>query len=432
MSFKDLIGQADALIDQATAILAKPDASAEEKAKVQPMIDDAKSLKERAVQMRDLEALRGEMKGYANPANGGAQFPGSSENQAKTWKSWGEFLQKAAAARNQQPDDRLQRLVDKEELKAAQNSAAELKDMTGQTGSGGGFLIPMEFQASLQSVIAERSIVRPRATRIPMARRQIQIPVLDQTGTTAGLPHWYGGMRAYWTEEAAQKTASDATFRQVVLTAWKLVMFTRASDELLDDSAISLAAFLSGEMGFAGAISWMEDYAFLQGSGSGQPLGVLNSSATISAARGTAAHINFPDLTGMLKSFLPTGRGVWVISQSAMSEMLQLAGPTGNPSYIWGSAIQGAPSTLLGFPVIWTEKLPALGSAGDVLLADFNYYLIGDRQATTIESTKFERWEYDETSWRAVHRVDGRPWLNTYLTLQDGSTTVSPFVKLAA
>lgn len=314
-SYADLVGQANTLIDQATAILENPSAPAEEKAKIGPMMEDAKKLKESAVQMRDLQSMRDELRGFANPAAGGAQRPTNANPE--TWENWGEFLVRAAAAR-QQLDPRLQRFVDNDEKKAEQNNPAVLKDMTGQTGSAGGFLIPLEFQAQLQSVVGERSIVRSKATRIPMARRQIQVPVLDQTASTAGLPHWFGGLRAYWAEEASQKTASDATFRQVVLTAWKMIMFTRASDELLDDSAISLAAFLSGELGFAGAIAWMEDYAFLQGTGSGQPLGVLNAGATIAASRGTPAHINFPDLTGMLKSFLPTGRGVWVIDRKSV------------------------------------------------------------------------------------------------------------------
>jgi HK97 family phage major capsid protein len=66
------------------------------------------------------------------------------------------------------------------------------------------------------------------------------------------------------------------------------------------------------------------------------------------------------------------------------------------------------------------------------LLADFSYYLIGDRQATTVESTKFEAWQYDKTSWRAVHRVDGQPWTNAPFTYQDSTTTVSPFVALSS
>jgi len=87
---------------------------------------------------------------------------------------------------------------------------------------------------------------------------------------------------------------------------------------------------------------------------------------------------------------------------------------------------------LFGYPVIFTEKTPTIGNAGDVILADMRYYLIGDRQATTIESTPYVQWQYDLTSWRAVHRVDGQPWLSAPLTLQDGTLQVSPFVILGA
>jgi hypothetical protein len=33
-------------------------------------------------------------------------------------------------------------------------------------------------------------------------------------------------------------------------------------------------------------------------------------------------------------------------------------------------------------------------------------------------------------TWRFVQRVDGRPWLEAPITLQDGSSQVSPFVVL--
>ena len=71
-----------------------------------------------------------------------------------------------------------------------------------------------------------------------------------------------------------------------------------------------------------------------------------------------------------------------------------------------------------------------LGTQGDILLADWSYYLIGDRQATTIDSTNIFRFRDDITSWRAVHRVEGQPWLSQPFTLADGATTISPFVIL--
>jgi HK97 family phage major capsid protein len=303
--------------------------------------------------------------------------------------------------------------------------------MVESVGAAGGFLVPTEFLAQLQGVMAEDSLCRSRSTIIRMRRRQIDIPVLDQTGTTAGIPHWFGGMQFYWTEEATAKTSTDAAFRKIALVAHKLIGYTYASDELVADSAISLADFLSGPLGFAGGLAWMEDWAFINGTGAGQPLGVINAGATITVNRAAAPNVGLVDLLNMLENFLPSGRGVWFYTQSALRELMEISGPAGNASYVFmPSAREGVPGTIFGYPAIRTEKCPRLGTAGDFILGDWRYYLIGDRQATTVESTQFDRWNYDETSWRAVHRVDGQPWLSQPLTYQDGTTQVSPFVIL--
>lgn len=430
--YKDKLEKAKGLFAQAKVLLAKPEISAEDKAAIEQLMVDAKALQVEASQLKEIEAAAvaideatkatkvTEDKSVVGPSDKGSKF-----------SSWGEFLFASwEASKTGKIDPRLQAFED-DEPKTHEGKAT----LGEAVGARGGFLVPTEFRAELMSEVAENSIVRSRATVIPMRRRQVDIPVLDQTGTTAGQPHWFGGMRFYWAEESAQKTQSEPTFRQISLIAHKMIGYTRSSDELLDDSAISLEAFLGGPLGMVGGISWMEDFAFLQGDGAGKPLGVLNAGATIVQPRAADGEITFPDLANMMEDFLPTGQGVWVFTQSALSDLIQMTGPAGNPSYVWAPfAVQGAagsiPGSLFGYPVIWTEKLPALGVQGDVLLADFRYYLLGDRQSTTVESTKFDRWQFDETSWRAVHRVDGQPWLSAPLTLQDGATQVSPFVIL--
>src|SRR5690606_15495480 len=149
----------------------------------------------------------------------------------------------------------------------------------------------------------------------------------------------------------------------------------------------------------AGGAAWMEDYAFLRGTGAGTPLGVLNSPARITVSRSTPGTVSFGDLAEIVSHFLPSGRGVWIASQSLMSDIIQLKGPSGNESFIWiPNARDGIPGFLLGYPVIWTEKAPSKGYEGDIGLYDLSYYLIGDRQATTVESTRFDRWRFDQTS----------------------------------
>lgn len=434
-NYKDKLGQAKKLFADAKAIIVDPEADTETRNTVEGMLEDARKLKAEAMQLKEIEEAAVELGAEVQTKlEGEGADKAKPERKDKTeFKDWGEFLSEAYKAGNPQykgpVDPRLQWF--KDENKNGHQPKGQ-KQMVESVGASGGFLVPTEFQASLQAVMGEDSIVRSRATIIRMRRRAIQLPVLDQTGTTSGLPHWFGGMQFYWEEEAAEKTITTAEFRQIELVAHKLIGYTRASDELLDDSAISLSDFLSGPMGMAGGIAWMEDYAFFQGTGAGQPLGVINAGATINEPRAAAGAIGFDDLADMMEDFLPTGNGLWTITQSAMSEIIQLNGPAANPSYIWQpNARDGVPGSILGFPVVWSEKVPRIGTAGDVVLADWRYYLLGDRQATTVESTQFDYWRYDQTSWRAVHRVDGQPWLSAPLTYQDGTTQVSPFVILA-
>lgn len=426
---KEKNAAAKALFAKARAVLENPEAEAEEKEQVQKYIDDAKKLQGEAAQLQDImkhaDAIveREEDKQPDEDAKG-------KRKSATEFADWAEYLKSVWRANHPSikaaPDPRLQGFKDKDE-----EAADEKKDMAENVGATGGFLVPAEFLNQLQAVMAEDSLVRSRATVIRMRRRQINVPVLDQTTTTAGIPHWFGGMQFYWAEEASEKTEDDPNFRQAVLTAHKLIGYTRASDELVDDAAISISDFLSGPLGMSGGISWMEDYAFIRGTGAGQPLGVVNAGATITVNRAAQNTAGLVDLLNMLENFLPSGRGTWFYTQSALRELMEISGPAGNASYVFmPSAREGVPDTIFGYPAVRTEKCPRIGTAGDFILGDWRYYMIGDRQATTIESTKFDRWRYDQTSWRAVHRVDGQPWLSAPLTYEDGTTQVSPFVIL--
>lgn len=316
--------------------------------------------------------------------------------------------------------------------KARLHAIRDSKALAEAVGSTGGFLVPAEFQARLLQVAATQTVVRPRAQVIRMNRRTVSIPALQQSEVVSGGFNWFGGIKTYYTEEGGQKGESQPVFRQITLTAHKMTGYTASSDELLEDSAISLQDFLMGDNGFPGAMAHQADYDYLQGDGVGKPQGIINSDATIVVARGTEGEVNYEDLTAMLASAMPNTQLVWVMSQSTMSQMLTLQGPSGNPWYLWANAISGAPASLLGYPVIFTDKLPALGTQGDVLLAAMSYYLIGDRQAVTMDVSIHELFRNDQTSWRAFMRHDGKPWLNAPLSYGRGSEIgqLSPFVVL--
>lgn len=401
-------------------LLTDPTVLAEEKEHIQAMMEEAEGLTSDLFRLDEVQKAYKKLQEIKNPASkpDGSQFDHFGDYLTRVYLAGRSGMAKV--------DPRLKYFEDEK------IAGAEAKDLGESVGASGGFLVPVELQTQVYGVSAEQSVFMQRATHIPMRRRQIQIPVLDQTDTTAGVAHWFGGIQAYWVAEHAEKPQSEPTWREITLTAHEMVGYTRASNILLDDAAISLEAFFNGPLGFNGAMTWLMDWATINGTGAGMPLGWMNADATLVVDRATSGTITYPDLLNMLQVFLMTGgQGVWYVSQSALATLAQMSGPSGNPSYVWMNDAQGGiPGRLLGMPVVFTEKLPALGSQGDIALVNPPYYLVGDRQAVTIESTQFDRWRYNQTSWRAVARLDGQPWLSAPLTLMDGSSQLSPFVVL--
>lgn len=429
-SADDLLAQRKVKYDEIEKVLTAETYTPEDLTKVEGLKVEAENLTKRYDALMEISKNRESLVAHTRAfANTNPENPQVDHETAK-FEKMSDFLYAVAkAGRGSQADKRLTYFKD-------EVAAGETKDLNEGVGADGGFLVPTEFRNTLLSVMTEGSIIRPRATVIPMARREMQIPVLDQTDTTEGKNHFFGGIEVFWQAEATEKGQSEPNFRQINLVAHKMVGYTRASDELLADSAISLEAFLTGRMGFAGAIAWKEDYSFINGNGVGQPLGILNSAATLTTARQVQADVTYEDLLNMQANFFsPSNRGMWIASQSLKAQLMGMNGPTGFPQYLWGDATNGSPSTLLGYPITFSlNNLPRVTttSNGDLMLVDPTFYLVGDRQNTTIESTKFDRWRHDQTSWRAVHRVDGQPWLSAPLTSTDGVTQVSPFVILGA
>src|SRR5207245_6805009 len=94
----------------------------------------------------------------------------------------------------------------------------------------------------------------------------------------------WGGVRAYWHDEGDQGTATKATFGRLQLTLHKLFVMINASDELLSDSqGIALEQYLFRVA--SDEINFVVSDAILNGSGSGQPLGIPDSNCLIAVAK---------------------------------------------------------------------------------------------------------------------------------------------------
>lgn len=298
--------------------------------------------------------------------------------------------------------------------------------------SEGGFLIPETLRAELLRVSLESSVVRSRARIIPMEALRVPIPMIDSTTNVGSV---YGGMVAYWGEESAAFTESAAKFGRIMLEANKLYGFAIAPNELLQDSLMSFVALI--DQLWPEAISFFEDLGFLRGSGVGEPFGLLGNPATVATSKEsgqTAATVYFQNVVKMYARMLPASlsRAVWLASPDVFPELATMALNVGTAgSAVWMPDAHGAPQlTLLGRPVILTEKAQVVGTQGDLAFVDMGYYLIGDRQSMSADSSKEYRFGNDQTAFRIIQRVTGRPWLQQPITPANGGNTLSPFVEL--
>jgi HK97 family phage major capsid protein len=426
-TYDELFEQSQALIKQSGEIAANKAATAEDLVKAKAMLEDAKALKERSKMLRELEDL----KAQAAPEAPAPRQPGK-------FKSLGDMLTSIYGVSFQsKTDPRLRMAMHDLGPQDGKNGwiDPQTKDLVENIGASGGFTVFPEHLNQLFQMDPLERIFRQRAFVLPMRARVMQIPVLDQTGApAAGTSSYYGGAIAKWTEEASEKEESQPDFRQVELVAHKLVVYTEASDELMADSAIPLESLL--QQLFRSVVLNEEEWAFVNGTGAGQPLGVVTANTatgtgpTIVVARTAAGAIGIGDIFNMVSAF--QGRSpIWIAHQNTMPQILGLNGPAGNPSYVWiGNGRDAMPTTLMGYPIFFVENAQPLGTSGDLILADLSKYVIGDRQMVTIDASKHYRFRNDLTSWRAVHRVDGRPWLSAPITYRDGVTVVSPFVIL--
>jgi HK97 family phage major capsid protein len=299
--------------------------------------------------------------------------------------------------------------------------------------SEGGFLIPETLRADLLSVALETAIVRPRAMVIPMETLRVPFPAIDETSHASTI---FGGIVAYWTEEGGALTASSASFGRIVLEAKKLTSYCEVPNELLSDSLSSFQAFIDQKL--PEAIAYYEDYAFARGSGVGEPLGFINCPAAVSvSAEGgqPTATIVWENIVKAYARMLPSslGRAVWIASIDTFPELATMALSVGTGgSAIWLNNGQvGPPMTILGRPVIFTEKVPSLGTTGDIAFVDLGYYLVGDRQVMSAMSSPHYKFANDQTAFRVIERVDGRPWLQSAITPKNSGATLSPFVQIA-
>ena len=228
------------------------------------------------------------------------------------------------------------------------------------------------------------------------------------------------------TTQATSLTELDiGTITEVVFEAYtyssRPILISR---ETIQDSVFDIVNYVEDEA--RRRIGRIMNAHFTTGTGTNQPLGLVNSAkAGVTAASTTA--ITYAELVNLIYSidnayrsrgergpggFQSMGDGMtgFMISDGAEQAIRRLADSEGRPLWI-PSVMAGLPNTILGYPYIVNDNMdsPAAGTV-PVLFGDFGYY--GVRMVTEVEIFRFM--DSNTAIQNAIMviayaRADGRP-----------------------
>jgi len=313
-------------------------------------------------------------------------------------------------------------------------SASVEKTAMGESGGTvGGYIVPPDYTTKLLDVVSEYNFIYPRATIVPMESRQTLAPKIDvETAQAAGTAPYFGGVLFQWGSEQAPKE-SEPAFRQMQLTAWDLLGYANVSNQWLGDTGPAGEEYLVRL--FGRAAGWYMEYAFLSGKGAGNqmPLGVVNAPAALTVSRQTGSTVTGQDIAKMFGALLPfsVGNAVWACGPDVLIPIQQLSNYFVNVELGGLHKVRPTPAgVILTRPVFVTDKLPAIGTRGDLVLFDPTLYTVGMRQEVLIDVSEHVAFATYQTVFRVWLRCDGMPQLSSKVTLSDGTRTASPYVVL--
>lgn len=270
----------------------------------------------------------------------------------------------------------------------------EAKALTVANDASGGYLAPEEFGKELLKKLVEINPIRAFANVVQISAPEVKYP-RRLTGTAAT-----------WVGEIDPRTASGMTFEQVTITPHELATFTDISNNLLEDNAYGLEGELLND--FAESFGKTESVAFLTGTGTGQPKGLITDTDIAEITTTPPAASMSHELLVALFHGIPTTyaqRGVWMMNRKTLAMVRQVQTTVGQPLVV-DRISESFPQTLFGRPVI---EMPDMDDWADgntpIIFGDLSGYRIVDRVGLSTLRDPFSLATVGQVRFHARKRV---------------------------
>jgi len=287
---------------------------------------------------------------------------------------------------------------------------ADFRTLAKGVVSTGGAAVPVSFYNRLMAHLIEvSSILQAGAT------------VLNTTGgETLQVPKTLTHSSAALTAEAAALTASDPTFAQASLGAYKYGVLIQVSRELIDDAGVDLEGYLAMQAGRALGNALGAD--LITGNGSGKPTGILNNTTLgVQGATGLSGGLGLTSATAnsggdllfdlfysVIAPYRASSAAAWLVKDSTMAVLRKIKDTTGNYMF-QPSMVAGTPDTLVGKPIFTDPFMPAMitGGTKSIVFGDISQYFVRLAGGVRFERSDEYAFNTDLVTFRALIRGDG-------------------------
>lgn len=283
---------------------------------------------------------------------------------------------------------------------------AEGKAMTEGVESQGGYLVRPQVERQIVLAREKDNILRQLCSKLNVTTNSIQLDQLGLT-TTAG-----------WVAELATKPeATGMTLATVTASVFTAAGLATVSNQLLADSNPSVDGLATRDL--AKRLVALEETAFLNGSGIGQPLGILNTPGIGSTPLTATTAVALLDAILDAVAAVETDHGAptailmhprtWTkIIKSRDTQGAFYIDPQGGPQDP-RTGERGPSKSLWGYPVVLSNRVPTdLGTGTNesrIIVGDFSEALILDRQGITVDESPHVYFTTNQTVFRAEQRV---------------------------
>lgn len=328
--------------------------------------------------MEEMEAMEAELNKPVNTPLTGKPMNGGKEPQKKTGRASDEYKDAM--------------------LHAIRNNFRNIRNVLSEgIDTDGGYLVPEEYDSRLIEGLEEENIFRRLGTTITTSgERKINI-----AGSKPA---------AAWIDEGEALTFGDAKFDQINLDAHKLHVAVKVTEELLYDNAFGLENYLI--RAFSRALANAEEDAFLNGDGTGKPLGIFaeQGGGEIGVTAASATEITADEIINLVYALKRPYRkkAKFIMNDATIAALRKLKDENGQ--YLWQPSLQaGEPDRLFGYEVMTSAYVPVIEAGKPVIaFGDFSYYNIGDRGVRSFAELKELFAGNGMVGFVAKERVDGK------------------------